>query len=100
MGVMAQSGRKGRKHRAASWAGCPCGAGLHRLRAGRVVERFGRDDAPSAISAGGRGHQKVGGDYRTGTGHLAAMHWLTTAALIVGLVLAFLTGRKLRKGDG
>jgi hypothetical protein len=30
---------------------------------------------------------------------LAAMHWLTTAALIVGLLLAFLTGRKLSK-DG
>jgi len=30
---------------------------------------------------------------------LAAMYWLTTAALIVGLLLAFLTGRKLRK-DG
>jgi hypothetical protein len=30
---------------------------------------------------------------------LAAMYWLTTATLIVGLLLAFLTGRKLSK-DG
>ena len=29
----------------------------------------------------------------------AAMHWLITIAPIVGLVLAFLTGRGLRKGD-
>jgi hypothetical protein len=26
------------------------------------------------------------------------LHWLTTAALIVGLLLAFLTGCELRKG--
>jgi hypothetical protein len=26
------------------------------------------------------------------------MHWLTITALIVGLLLAFLTGRMLRKG--
>ena len=32
--------------------------------------------------------------------NLAAMHWLTTAALIVGLLLAFLTGRKLSKDGG